>query len=71
MNNFIDTLERLPEREDADASGCVLAWHKYNGWMITNYMNVVRDAEGGEERYFRFWTSMPERPIRSMGGVDA
>ncbi len=71
MNNFIDTLEHPPKQEEADANGCVLAWHKYNGWMITNYTNVVRDVQDGGERYFQFWTPMPERPAGARGGAFA
>lgn len=69
MKDFIDVLDRLPKREDADANGCVLAWHKYNGWMITNYTNVMRDVQSGGECYFQFWIPMPERPDRTRGGA--
>ena len=47
--DWIDKRERLPELDEIDPTGCVLAWHVYNGMMITGAQNV------GENPYITHW----------------
>lgn len=36
---WVRKADRLPTRRDADAQGCVLAWHIYNGVVICSVEN--------------------------------
>ena len=56
MERWIDARERLPARADADAWGCVIAWHVYNGTMVTGWHQVERN------RYFTHWMPAPGPP---------
>lgn len=35
--------DKRPGREDADAQGCVIAWHVVNGMMVAGIVNVNRN----------------------------
>ena len=48
--------EREPTKEDADAAGCLLFWHAYNGTMLTGYFQYRNN------RYLTHWRKMPEPP---------
>lgn len=39
--NWIEKGERIPEPDETDPTGCVLAWHVYNGMMITGVQNIT------------------------------
>lgn len=41
--------DRLPTQEDADVHGCVIAWHVYQGVLITGWRYVA------ENRFFSHW----------------
>lgn len=47
--DWIDKRERMPELDEIDPTGCVLAWHVYNGAMITGTQNV------DENPYITHW----------------
>ncbi len=38
--HWIPTAQRMPAEADADAYGCVLVWHRYNGAMVLHVHNV-------------------------------
>lgn len=48
--------EGLPTEKDADAYGCVMAWHKYNGVMVTGWRRVV------ENEFIVAWAHTPMGP---------
>lgn len=54
--NWTDAKERKPTREDADVTGCVLAWHKYNGCMVTGWHQF------GVSAMYTHWQRTPEPP---------
>lgn len=60
MTEIYSVAERPPERADADAHGCVLAWdgHGY-GWVIRHYLNL--------ESSMRWWTKLPGKPGEDEG----
>lgn len=43
---WIDANTRIPNAEDADKKGCVLAWHRYNGMMVTGWHQFEHNANG-------------------------
>lgn len=53
---WIDAAKRKPTRKDADVTGCVLAWHRYNGAMITGWRNVRGNA------LYTHWQPTPAVP---------
>lgn len=55
-NDWIRRSERLPNKEDGDAQGAVIAWHVWNGVMVTNYANVQSST------YFLAWMRCPKAP---------
>jgi len=40
--DLVDKAERLPTAKDADAQGCVVALHRYDGLRVEHWTNVVR-----------------------------
>lgn len=55
-NGWIEIRERKPTKEDADACGCVLFWHMYNGLMLTGYFQTEHN------RFLTHWKPTPEPP---------
>ena len=53
---WIDKEKRLPTAEDADEEGLVLAWHRYQGTMLTGWFRVV------DSKMFTHWQHTPEPP---------
>ena len=49
MSEWISAAERLPTKEDADAQGCVIAWHRYNGVMVTGWHQF------GRNQFYTHW----------------
>ena len=54
VNDWTPIDERLPTEADADAQGCVIAWHVFQGLLITGWRYVA------ENRFFSHW--MPTIP---------
>lgn len=48
--------EGMPTEKDADVYGCVLAWHKYNGVMVTGWRRVR------ENDFVEAWARTPMGP---------
>ena len=55
-NGWIPAEEHRPTQADADAAGCVLAWHRHNGAMVTGWHQVRPGS------FFLFWQRMPCPP---------
>ena len=55
-DQWISKDERMPTAEDADGEGLVLAWHRYQGAMLTGWFRVV------EIRMFTHWQHAPDPP---------
>lgn len=53
---WIPTRDLKPGKDDGDSSGCVLAWHAYNGVVIAAVENVQRN------NLYTHWMKVPERP---------
>ena len=53
---WISVNERAPTSADADACRCVIAWHRYNGTMVTGYRNV------GVNPFLTHWQRCPDVP---------
>lgn len=53
---WIDKSQCLPTEQDADAFGCVEAWHIFNGVFITGWQRIA------EERFFTHWMPTPRPP---------
>ena len=49
--------ERLPELEDCDAQGCVLAWHRFNGVMVVHRRNIEKN------HFITHWMPTPKAPL--------
>ncbi|NLV59169.1 MAG: hypothetical protein GXY67_10410 [Clostridiales bacterium] len=64
MAEWIHRDERLPTAEDADAYGCVLVWHTFNGHMITGWHQLPSN------RYFTHWMPTPCPPENAQAGWD-
>lgn len=54
--DWIDADERKPTQADADHKGCVVAWHKYNGTMVTGWHQFHRNG------FFTHWQHTPKAP---------
>lgn len=54
--DWVDRDERLPTEKDADAQGCVIVWHVYNGVMVTGWFNVENN------RFISHWIPAITRP---------
>ena len=48
--------ERPPTEQDADAQGCVIAWHMYQGCMIYKWWLVEKN------QYITHWMCCPDGP---------
>lgn len=48
--------DRMPKERDADAWGCVLVWHKYQGVMVTGWHRVQ------ENEFYVAWARTPMGP---------
>lgn len=55
--DWIDKQIRKPAKTDEDAHGCILAWHRYTGVMVTNADNF--NTYGA---YMTHWAHSPEAP---------
>lgn len=55
-NGWIDAAARPPCKEDADAKGCVEAWHQYNGVMIAGWHQF------GLNPFLLYWRPVPPPP---------
>lgn len=55
-STWIPYRERKPTRADADKSGCVLAWHIFQGVMLRGWEN-----EHGAD-FFTHWMRCPPPP---------
>ena len=55
-SGWIDVRERMPSREDADATNRVLVWHVLNGCMMLGWHKVC------ENRFVTHWQPSPEGP---------
>ena len=55
-DQWIDKEKRLPTAEDADEEGLVLAWHRYQGTMLTGWFRVV------DSKMVTHWQHTPEPP---------
>ena len=51
--------ERLPMRCEADAQGCVLVWHEFNGCMLYSWDRITHN------RFITHWMVLPGRPEKS------
>ena len=60
-NGWIDASERKPTKRDADLQGCVLAWHRYNGAIVTGWHQFWRRYYGGNS-LLTHWQRLPEKP---------
>lgn len=56
MEQWISKDDRVPTEADADAQGCVLVWHLYNGVMITGWHRLP------ESLFFTHWMPPPAPP---------
>lgn len=56
MDNWRPATAHSPTRKDGDANGCVLAWHIYNGCMVTG-AKVARDSS-----FISHWQKLPMGP---------
>lgn len=56
---WIETAETRPEAEDADYRGCVLGWHRWDGFRITGWRRFE------EDKYLERWMRCPKGPILS------
>ena len=55
-DQWIDKEKRLPTAEDADEEGLVLAWHRYQGTMLTGWFRAA------DSKMFTHWQHTPEPP---------
>lgn len=53
---WISRQERMPTAEDADALGCVLVWHIWQGVMVMGWHQVENN------RFVSHWTPMIQPP---------
>lgn len=56
IGNWTDAQKRLPEESDADEFGCVLAFHAFNGVMVTGWKQFR------ENGYLTHWQRTPKPP---------
>lgn len=56
-NGWIETNERRPGSADADYRGCVLAWHRYDGFVLRGWRRFR------EDKYLERWMPVPAGPI--------
>ena len=60
---WIPREERMPTAADADAWKCILAWHVYQGPMLTGVTNYRQNA------YMSHWRPTPPAPEKYDGGA--
>ncbi len=58
LMEWIDKAVRMPEKSDEDATGCILAWHRLSGVVITNSASFARYGA-----YYTHWMHTPGAPI--------
>lgn len=51
--------ERLPDKDDADVYGCVLARHEFDGIKVTGWHQLARD------KYLTHWRPTPAGPEKA------
>lgn len=56
MNSWRKKSHNSPTKADGDKGGCVLAWHIYNGCMVTGVKNA-RDSS-----FITHWQKLPLGP---------
>lgn len=54
---WIETSETRPGADDADYRGCVLGWHRYDGFVLRGWRRF------GEDRYLERWMPVPPGPV--------
>lgn len=55
---WIDRDERVPTKADADVYGCVVAWHRYNGLIVTGWHRAA------DNEMIVAWAHTPAGPKR-------
>lgn len=55
-DNWIDAKQRKPEKADSDAYSCILAYHRYNGAMVTGWHQI------GVNTLYTHWMPLPPPP---------
>jgi hypothetical protein len=55
-SDWIDARYRKPTKEDADHKGCVIAWHRYDGTMVTGWHQF------GRSEFYTHWMPAPKPP---------
>lgn len=55
-NGWRETTPNTPTRRDGDANGCVMAWHIYQGCIVTGAKNA-RDSS-----FITHWQKLPLGP---------
>lgn len=55
---WIPMAERRPTAQDADAWGCVMVWHIYNGTQMLGWDNPLM----GTSKLITHWMSPPAAP---------
>ena len=55
-DNWIDAKQRKPKEADADVFHCVLAYHEFNGAMVTGWRQFDMN------RFFTHWMPLPPPP---------
>lgn len=56
---WIETEDRRPTADDADYRGCVLGWHRWDGFKIIGWRRY------GQDKYLERWMRVPAGPIIS------
>lgn len=59
---WIRCADRMPTKRDADVYGCVVAWHMYNGLMVTGW-HRIRDNQ-----FITAWAKTPKGPEEVADG---
>lgn len=60
-NGWRETTPHSPTKRDGDANGCVMAWHIYNGCIVTGAKNA-RDSS-----FITHWQKLPPGPSGQAG----
>lgn len=55
---WVDKRDRMPAKADCDAWGCVLIYDRYNGVMVTGYLNRQQLDRHGVTH----WARIPAGP---------
>lgn len=59
--NWVDKRKQKPGPMDADAQGCVIAWHIYQGCMVYRWQLVMKN------QYIAHWMCCPDGPGKGKG----